>query len=134
LTDSRTGNKSIPLIRSGPTGGSGCNFVLGDRQVVVPFTLTIQALTGEIMSFNVTGVPSAGTWPKGNLGYTYSYNTDVQFSTGYNGAKLSSSKGKGGLSSGGKAAIAIIFLLIFFAVVGGVCYYYYNKMKHEERV
>eukprot|EP01117_Protostelium_nocturnum_P010069 TRINITY_DN3593_c0_g1_i3.p1 TRINITY_DN3593_c0_g1~~TRINITY_DN3593_c0_g1_i3.p1 ORF type:complete len:298 (-),score=59.74 TRINITY_DN3593_c0_g1_i3:206-1099(-) len=82
LTDSKT-TSPITLKHD------QASYVLGDRQVVVPFTLTLYAVNGESVSVVVTGIPSAGTWPQGgnNLGRTVSYPTNVQFTGTYTGGQ-----------------------------------------------
>eukprot|EP01117_Protostelium_nocturnum_P016684 TRINITY_DN6668_c0_g1_i1.p1 TRINITY_DN6668_c0_g1~~TRINITY_DN6668_c0_g1_i1.p1 ORF type:complete len:484 (+),score=112.90 TRINITY_DN6668_c0_g1_i1:40-1452(+) len=77
LTDERTGNTPIVLEHTQAA------YVLGNRQVKVPFTLNLYSVTGEVVSVVVTGVPSSGSWPSNNLGSTHSYPTSVQFSQDY---------------------------------------------------
>lgn len=79
LTDSVTGANPIWLEHTQAA------YVLPNRKVNVPFTLTFYAVTGETITTTVAGLP-AGQWPQSNLGSTQSITTSVQFSKTYTGS------------------------------------------------
>jgi len=79
------------------------SYVWGNYLVILPFNLTCQTIVGEILQFQVTGLPgvSGGGWPSGDLGSTASVTTNVQSRVDFSGI---SGTGNTGSSSSSPAS------------------------------
>jgi len=86
---------------------SQTNYVLANYHVLVPFTLTMYSITGEVVSYTVTGLGSVGYWPSGDLGSTVSVTTNVQFSKTYTGYSTSNPTNGGSGSGGSNSASSL---------------------------
>jgi len=73
-------------------------YVLGNYHVVLPFTLTFYTIVGEVITYEITGLPGVpGGWPSANLNTTVTIATNKQTTLGYPGTPGGST---GSLSAG----------------------------------